>query len=528
VEETQPVKTPQSRAVLPISPERYHRWSIAVLCVLSVIGIAWRLRNYLHAKSFWLDELTLINQISRKSLYALLFSPQPGQQIAPPGYFVLQKLVSWCSNMSELSQRVVPFAAAVIGVVLAFEFARQAERLSLSARAVFLALFALCPVLGLYSAESKQYGLDAVVTMGLLVLAAPEGLLVARWKRLAVGGSVAVCFSQPAIFTLAALVVLLLIEGLKTRTPDYWRRCFFVLMVWAAACILVFGPIFVAGGAGKDIHRFWRSAFAPGLPGSLHELKWYLNSFLNYACVAFGPARRYGIGLSGQDFVIPSFGFLFLMVAGWASLRSAWPRMALLVVTVLAIALVASTFRIYPFRGRLLIYLLPLAFLSVGAYFHSWKRARGLPTLLGAILICIPYATGVVQGWIQPFDSPQTRTLMQCIGQHQSKTDKFILLPLSGSSFDFYRTAIGVGENRIRRISVNLRAKSGKELFKSKIAQLRLESRSRLWLVGLHRPHKHFKILGVDIANDTVVKCEVEGAKAWLFEGRGLPVATSL
>ncbi len=508
-------------AVFSAEPRR-RAWGVFVLFALCIIGIAWRLRNYLHAKSFWLDELTLINQINAKSIYALLFSPHPGQQIAPPGYFVLQKIVSMCSEMSELSQRIVPFSAAVIGVLLAYYFARRAERLSLPARAVFLGLFALCPVLGLYSAESKQYGLDAVVTMGLLVLAAPEGLLIARWKRLAIGGSVAVCFSQPAIFTLGALGLVLLREGLGTRTPDYWRRCFAIFLVWATTCVVVFGPIYLAGGAGKDIHRFWRSAFAPGLPGSLKELEWYLNSFLNYACVAFGPARRYGVGLSVKDFLAPSFGFLFLGITGWFCLRSVWPRLALLVGVALGIAIVASTFRIYPFRGRLLIYLVPFAFLLVGAYFHRWKRAKGIPAIFGAIIICVPYGAGVVKGWIQPFDSPQTRTLMKCMSEHRRVTDMFVMLPLSDSGFKYYRKEIGIEKKRIQNISVNLKTNTGRQLFKSKVMRLRSESKSRVWLVGLHRPGKYFKILQGEGAGNVQVKCEVEGAKAWLLETASL------
>ncbi len=333
---------------------RTARWGTVILILFAALGIAWRLRNYLAAKSVWLDEVSLATEMERLSMYELLTGPLGRFQVAPPGYLFFSKIVTSLTPMNEFTLRIVPFAGSVIGVLIGFWIARRAVRLSLPARVIFLGLLAVSPVLGLYAAEAKQYGLDATITLSLLALVLTERPLIERWKTLAAGGAIALWFSHPALFTLAAVGVALLMEHESRATAKDRRRCFFVFGAWALACFVVFGPLFVEGGPSARLHSYWRAGFAPGWPASFEELRWYPRSILNFMQVAFGPARRYGIGSFDPQWTLPSGGFFALFIVGWLSLRTVWPRLALISATMLLGAIGAAILSAYPFRGRLL------------------------------------------------------------------------------------------------------------------------------------------------------------------------------
>ena len=166
--------------------ERHFTRSI-VLCIVAA-GIALRVWQYASNQSFWLDETALARNILGLPLSDLLSRPLYFDQVSPRGFLLVEKLVALMLGSSELALRLVPFLCSIAGVLL---FWRLAERV-LSAWAVPFAVFVYAIGIPLvkYAAELKQYGIDAAVTSGLLLLTIDLRDREPSTKRLWVAGVV--------------------------------------------------------------------------------------------------------------------------------------------------------------------------------------------------------------------------------------------------------------------------------------------------------------------------------------------------
>ena len=139
-----------------------------------------------------------------------LLEPLDLNQGAPLGFLLLSKLTVSLFGHGEFALRLPALLAGMIGLAIFVPLAYR--MLDVIAARIAVCLYALAPYLIAYSAEFKQYELDATIAVGLLLLGQAR-----RWFALAIAGMIAVWFSHPAVFVLGGVGLSLLLQQLPTR-----------------------------------------------------------------------------------------------------------------------------------------------------------------------------------------------------------------------------------------------------------------------------------------------------------------------
>lgn len=350
-------------------------------------GVVLRLAQYLANRQPWMDEMSLRGNITTRTL-AGLFGPLKSTQLAPPGFLVVEWVAYHLLGGSSLVLRLFPLVCALASLFL---FQRVAVR-CLRPRAVWIALllFAVSDDLIYYASELKQYSSDVAVALlcdleAMALLDRPAR--ASRLGRFAALGALAVWFSHPSAFVLAGLGTVLLVQAL--RDGD-WRRLLglgLACLAWLASFAALYLVAQEQLGHRSDMWRFWDFAFPPMPPRSLGEAAW-------------GIRRIFYLFVNPLDFSWPlgprisPLPALACFLAGCASMsrRGQGPLLGMLTAPLL-FALLAAYLHLYPFHGRLVLFLVPSLLLLIAegaAWIGELSGRRAVRTVLVAVLLALP------------------------------------------------------------------------------------------------------------------------------------------
>lgn len=331
---------------------------------LVLAGLVLRLRQYLVNRSLWLDEAMLANNIVNRS-FAGLFQPLDNNQGAPVGFLLLQKTVTLTLGDSEYALRLLPFLAGILSLALMFALTRKVA--GAFAGSLALALFAFSPALIYYTSELKQYSFDIAIALALCLLflspknhsytddadsrgktffksvSSAKSVYKKNFVIIALAGIAAVWFSHPALFVLGGLGLALFLPAVRAKDA----RKIVTLLFVAAAWSLSLGALYFVNLRPLASHQFfldfWREGF---LPHDLSAWRWLALS-LN---VPFFDL----LGLRTPYLVT---AFLFLI--GLVGLTRRLPRFGLFLLLIFFLTLLASFLTLYPFAGRMILFLAP-------------------------------------------------------------------------------------------------------------------------------------------------------------------------
>jgi hypothetical protein len=340
------------------------------------IGAALRLRRYLQDRGVMHDEAQLAANIFSKS-FAQLFHPLDlGDQAAPVGFLLLQKISTSLFGHDELAIRLAPFLAAVVAQPLFYVLIRRIGGSTIALLAI--AWIALNEHLIYYAAEGKQYSTDVLCCVIILLLAIP-----ARNKlniiTLAITGAVLIWCSHPILFVLGAVGGVLLIEHAQNRNWKLAAMLAVACILWLVSFAINYLLISRHYAASSYLRNYWaeRSAFAPIPPRSLADLLWYPKTLAAMFVYPAGisPGDGKGSAISVVAAVVFAIGCAIL----WKQKRQAF----VIILGSLALCLAASAMGKYPFAERLLLFATPL--LITGLAFGI-GHVRMLPLLRIAII----------------------------------------------------------------------------------------------------------------------------------------------
>ncbi len=311
---------------------------------LVLAGFLLRLRQYLANRSLWLDEAMLANNILARD-FAGLFRPLDNDQGAPIGFLLLQKTITLLLGDSEYALRLAPFLAGCLALVLMFLLSRKIS--SAFASNLTLALFAFSPALIYYASEVKQYSSDVAVALGLYLLfvrQSRETLDSAKDAALlALAGALVLWFSHPALFIVGALGLALFIQSLREKDKRRIAALLFIALVWSLSLAALYFVNLRQLSTHQFFLDFWREGF---MPRDTYALAWLVNSL-----------RAPFFDLLGLQipYIIPASLFL----VGMIGLTRRLPRFGLFLLLILFLALLASFLTLYPFAGRMILFLAP-------------------------------------------------------------------------------------------------------------------------------------------------------------------------
>ena len=133
------------------------------LVVVAVLGVVLRLRQFFAGRSLWVDEALVANDLAELTIIESVTQRSPRNQMAPAGFWIVSNAADAISS-DEMMLRLFPLLTglALVGVAVAYAVRRIEHRW---ARLLLVGIVALSPSLIHYSAEVKQYGVEALLAM---------------------------------------------------------------------------------------------------------------------------------------------------------------------------------------------------------------------------------------------------------------------------------------------------------------------------------------------------------------------------
>jgi len=329
-----------------------------VLMLLVLLGAALRLWQWAGDGTLWLDEIAIARNVEARSIGELVTKPLAFDQVAPPGFLAVVKLSTLAFGNNERALWLFPLMIGLAGLVLFASLAMRILRGWAVPIAVVLFVVALAPIR--YSAEAKQYGIDAVVAVALTLLAfdlrtrdrSIGSLLLAGAAGLAV-----IVFSQASAIVMAALGGALAVAWLMERDARTRRAMLVTVPLWAIASLLAvwMGERSMTPSTRAFMEDFWRGGFLPLPPRIMTAGPWLWERFVSL----------FGDGWT-LHYPLPWI-FALLAILGIIALWRQRRDVALLVASPMVVTLIAAIAQQYPFRQRLIVFLIPSALLSAAA-----------------------------------------------------------------------------------------------------------------------------------------------------------------
>jgi Dolichyl-phosphate-mannose-protein mannosyltransferase len=477
---------------------------------LIALGWALRLRLYFAGRSLRHDEASLTLNLITRSVRGLV-GPLDREQGAPLGFLLLEKLsIQWLGD-GELALRLVPLLAGLAVLPLFYALARRI--LVEPGVSIAVAIVALSEPLILYSAEVKQYSLDAASALALLVIAvrAWDGLRL--WTTLlALAGTLAIWLSHPAVFVLAGIGLALSFRDVR---ESRWRRLsahVFLAAIWAMSFLINDRFFLRYLRANEQLLDFWSGAFAPFPPRSAADVRWYLSTLFN--------VFKDPVGL-------PAAGLAVL-----ACLLGAWEfgkrNMTALVAVLasIAFALAASALRKYPFAGRLILFTAPLFTLLIAEGLSavarlSDRRARAIVIIWTGLLLAEP-ALNAARTLLRPPEGEELRPVLASIQRLWRDGDRIYVYHGGEAAFSYY---VGRTDRPFRFDAVPILGASGRDdwnVYPKDLAKIK--GSPRAWIVFSHIvkvsgvDEERFLLFFLDRVGHRIREIPGFGASAYLYD----------
>ncbi len=354
----------------------------SLVALLLIMGIAPRLSYFLTGRALWFDEAALCINILERSFIGLL-DPLAFKQVAPPLYLWTLKL---CTLVGGPTVYAVRFPSILAGLAVVFLFWAVARRI-LSPSGALVALFMVVASQHLinYAGEAKPYTSDVALALAVICMALRWEDKPPSWQRALRYGvilAVMVWYSFPVVFVIAGV-------GLCQLALATWRRawisvgCLCLLYSLSTASFLLEYFVAIAPSRGNAetmayMNYYWRHGFMPFPPTSHWDMRWYRERVFMFFDMPGGFTLQ---GLA-----------LFVWFAGLAALATRRVRYAAWILSPLVLTLLASSLKLYPFHGRMTLFLAPAIFLLVGegvVWLGTGQAAWVRRAVLGTVLVLL-------------------------------------------------------------------------------------------------------------------------------------------
>lgn len=349
------------------------------MIVIIAFGVVLRASKYLPAWSVRGDELAVTLNLLHRSPMELITKPLDYEQAAPFGFLLVVKALIAIFGPSEYVLRLPAFVAGCVSLLLMQSL--LTKTIGKYGNIFALAAFAFSDYLIYYSAELKQYSLDVLLCLVLLLVFYghfTKDTTVKDFVLLAALGILALCFSYPALFVLIGVGVTLMLHYRKEKQRLLWIALTGVL--WAVAFLALYWFLLRHQTNDAYLITFWDNllSFMPMPPW--RGLSWFPKAASGLFFVVAGLA-------SNLVLVIPLY-----LLGLWGFLKEKKWEWALVLTLPIVLNVLVSGFQKYPFHGRLILYLLPLIFLVLGKgidFLLSWIRHKTFANIAFAGLVLL-------------------------------------------------------------------------------------------------------------------------------------------
>lgn len=480
-------------------------------------GILVRAVQYLSNRSLWADEAVLALNIVNRS-YVELLQPLDYDQAAPIGFLTIEKFSVQLFGNTEYALRLFPFLCAIASLFGFYQLAKTC--LERQAVPLAMSLFVSLEYLVYYASEVKQYSTDVAVAVGL------SWMMLSRLQKNSSAlpiflygmiGAIAIWFSHPAVFVLASLGTIALIQAIRSRSRQAIVSAIGVSLIWFLSFLAFYVTSLSAIGNNSTLVDSWGKGFMP----SLWALDWLFDRLFKF----------FDRPLGFPDNWIGDLAFVVCAIGGY----SLWKRhrQSLYVVLFpLLFTLLASYLKKYPFRDRLLIFLAPFFILAIaqGAIYLWQKTCKTRWRVLTAIAIAallIPSLTSSAALVIQPQKREEIKPTIAYVKQHQKPGDILYIFQRGEYQFKYYAPKFGYTEGSYIIGVDDLddgEKVSPEEWTRYKKDFDRLRGKSRVWMLFSHTSgakEEEERVLSyLDEIGKKIESFERPGAFVYLYDFR--------
>ena len=480
-----------------------------------LFGMVLRIGQYIANRSLWFDEAMLALNIVERS-FGGLTQPLDYSQGAPIGFLFIQKAAIYILGNRDYVLRLVPIIAGIAAMFLIYKVAG----LYLEGTSVFAAiwLFAVSDRLVYYASEAKQYSSDVVISLILLLPAyycLKEDSNQRDFIGLALIGSIAMWISHPALFTIGAISISLLMDRLLKKD---WRKVSwlgFVYLAW----LVNFGGVYYVSlrllAANSILVKFWQNYFMPVPPW--RDLAWFPKTF---SSALENPAGISFISIGAIAFLV---GCLSLFSRRW--------QIALFLFLPFPAVLLASRLEKYPFGDRLLLFILPFAFMIIAEGLEQVHRvfskvnrwaALGAWFVLALLLVYDPTSLAL-HNLIDPPMREEIKPVMSYVHSHKLGNDLIYVYYGAMPAFNYYAPQYGFRQDEY--VEGTTSRKRPTKYFKD---LKNLAGRGRVWFIFSHNcswcavNEEVYYLENLNKMGTELDEYSSEGASAYLFDMNSL------
>ncbi|MET0390822.1 MAG: hypothetical protein ABW321_32915 [Polyangiales bacterium] len=403
---------------------------------LAGIGFLVRVWAFLVRGALWNDEAGLgLNIVGRQ--LAEVARPFVYQQYAPYLYVLTTKLLVAVAGPSEHVLRLLSVVAGCMLLPAMLLLARAAS--GWSAALFALALLVPNPTLVRYASELKPYASDALIATVLCLLTLRILQQTQRTRgallTLAIAGILASWCSLPAVFVLAGCGAALLVDAERNE----WPAVLGLGLVWGVSFVLHYlGFLQASASDSAYVERYWstQDAFAPLVPHSLAELRWYPAKFFYTFDIFISPGGRGLRYLAGGLWL---WGMFLL----WRTQRP----LCVLFVTPWLLLVVASGLHKYIVADRMLLFMVPMVVTPVVVALAELAQLRGMQSQLLAAALAVLFCAGPSLTLARSLTAARPRTgidqVVQYLRKHYRKGDRLYVEKQVEWIYAFYARRLG-------------------------------------------------------------------------------------
>jgi hypothetical protein len=426
----------QERIIDGPSPfDRRFKWAVWIAVLF---GAALRLIQYLARTSLWGDELAVVANVGSRSLLDLALKPLSASQMAPAGFLLALKSVTLICGMSEYSVRLIPFIASLFSLPLFAVFGRFKLVRPYTLLIALLAL-AFSPPLIRHSAQAKPYSSDVALCL-LCIYVAALWIEKGTIRSAAILSSVlaiGIWFSYPAMFVGATVALIVVIRCFAKWSKRRAFQTCVLLSAWLSSSVLLF--VFEQHRTSSATHSYMLVYWA----------NWLMPQDLNVSSISAYLVRLFHDCFA--DFLrLPKWRTCFLLMALGVISVFRQSKVAALVVVPILLTLGASMFRMYPFSGRLILFLVPYFILLIAAGFDFCVEAAlafgasmriEIPVACVALLVLCVWP---VRKAHPPFYDSETRPMIAYLGSNLHAGDAVYVHEATWRQYQFYGPKFGL------------------------------------------------------------------------------------
>jgi hypothetical protein len=402
-----------------------------LMLLLAIVGAGARALQLWRNDSLILDECAVCLNIAERGLRRSAETPYYNQA-APLGFLALQKAVFKLAGMTDVTVRVVPFLAGLATIPLAIALGYLLFDPASSPFALALAIGLVCVNRAIidYSATAKQYTLEAAVTLvSLCTLAAclgaedaPHGSAKAR--AFLIVSPALMWFSYGAVLIDGAIAAVLIARAAALRS----RAAVQLALFYALAALAMLAPFYFLSmrpaTSNAELIAQWSKAYLPLWPPGA-ALAWLYERFV----------------LAGEMVIHLRLALILpialLVVAADALRRRAWFWLA--ASGSVALCLMASALRRYPFDSRLLIFLVPVfAFICARVVQLVEERSRFAAALATAAMLGAATLTLFIHGIAVDHPIDDVRAPFRAMAAALKPGDRVLVAWLAVPCFRYY------------------------------------------------------------------------------------------